>query len=285
MMSAGRDAKRTFPGGASPASPPLPQGWRDAGGVLISPAAVPGDPRYPDDLREWLAEAEPTHFWFRARARLIGRTVRARVDVGGWLELGCGTGFVLAEVARRHGGPCHGQEVSRRALEIARRRTSAALYLCPMDGVPVGELAGVGLFDVLEHLPDDAGTLAIASRYLRRGGAMVLTVPAHPWLWSQVDVAAGHRRRYRRDALASLLESAGLRVEFCRPFFTSLLPGVLLRRIARRRGADTVLRTFLRPPPGPVNAALRGIAEVEGLFCRMGLTALGTSLLAVGRKR
>jgi len=193
-------------------------------------------------------------------------------------------GYVLSRVARRYSGPCFGQDVSRHALEIARGRTSAQLYLCALDEVPLGDLAGVGLFDVIEHIPDDIGALRAAARYLRQGGTLLVTVPAHPWLWSQVDEVSGHRRRYARNLLVRAMESTGLHVEFCRPFFGSLLPGLLLRRAIRLRDPNAVLRVFLQPPPMVVNAALRAITQFEGRLCRLGLAPFGTSFLALGRK-
>src|SRR5262245_7010149 len=187
-------------------------------------APLERDAEYPEHLRDWLADLEARHFWFLSRARLIARAVRRRVSSdGGWLELGCGNGRVLAEVSAAYGGPCAGQDISLRALSNARRNTSATLFLCALESVPLADLAGVGLFDVLEHLPDDRTALEIAANYLRPGGLVLATVPAHPFLWSNVDVAAGHRRRYTRAALVRVVRSAGLELEFCRPFFALLL--------------------------------------------------------------
>lgn len=263
-------------------SPPV--GWKESKGIFVSPHPVTADPEYPEYLRDWLASIETKHFWFRSRARLIACAVRSWVSAGGWLELGCGTGYVVAEVGRRYSGPCFGQEVSWRALEIARGRTRAALYLCAADEVPVGDLDGVGLLDVIEHLDDDVSALKVASGYVKKDGAVLITVPAHPWLWSQVDEISGHQRRYGRDALLRAMESAGLRVEVCRPFFGSLLPGVLLRRTIRADDTNTMLQMCLRPPPEPVNALLYAVTEFERWSCRKGLTLFGTSWLALGRK-
>jgi SAM-dependent methyltransferase len=279
-----RPAEAARPSREGPEVPGPPPAWKQSKGIFISPVPRGAGPDYPDDLRDWVASIEPEHFWFRSRARLIAATVRSRVSPGGWLELGCGTGYVLAEVARRYPGPCLGQDVSWRALEITRTRTAAPLYWCALDEVPARALAGVGLFDVLEHVPDDVAALKAAAGYLREGGIVLVTVPAHPWLWSQVDEASRHERRYTRRGLVGIMDSAGLRVEFCRPFYASLLPGLLLRRTIRLRGPHDARRMFLRPPPKLVNGALEVITALEGGLCRMGLTFLGTSWLALGRK-
>jgi SAM-dependent methyltransferase len=261
----------------------VPPDWEEKDGIFRHP-----NPReaseYPEALRPWLAKIEPEHFWFNSRANLISRAVCTWVPEGGWLELGCGTGFVLRAVGRSYQGPTFGQDVASYALEIARGRTSAPLFLCPLDEVPLRELGGIGLFDVIEHLRDDVSAMAAAGRYLRRGGVLLVTVPAHRWLWSRADEAMGHQRRYGRKAILSRLASSGFRPESCRPFFGSLLPGLLLRRTTRLRDPELILRAFLRPPARPLNLLMRGITECEGALCLRGLAPFGTSWLAVGRK-
>ncbi|TXN42537.1 class I SAM-dependent methyltransferase [Methylobacterium sp. WL7] len=59
--------------------------------------------------------------------------------------------------------------------------------------------------DVLEHICDDRGELAIAASRLAKGGHLIVLSPAHPFLYSPFDAAIGHERRYTR---ASLHEAA-----------------------------------------------------------------------------
>jgi SAM-dependent methyltransferase len=58
--------------------------------------------------------------------------------------------------------------------------------------------------DVLEHIEDDLGQLAQASRCLKPGGYLVVLSPAHPFLYSPFDRAIGHYRRYTRRSLRAL---------------------------------------------------------------------------------
>lgn len=264
--------------------PSPPAGWRVEGGILISPSPVISNPSYPEHVRDLLAHAEGKHFWFRSRARLIADVVAARIEAGGWLEVGCGTGYVLAEVARRYSGRCAGQDVSRPALEIARTRTDADLYFARTDDLPMRNLAGVGLFDVIEHLDDDVAALSGAAAYLKTGGVVVVTVPAHQWLWSQTDEAAGHHRRYGRRLLLVALSKAGFHVEMCRPFFSCLLPGLLARKALRFRDHEAALRALLSVPPRLVNDVFKALTELERRCFGLGIGLLGTSWLAVGRR-
>jgi SAM-dependent methyltransferase len=91
------------------------------------------------------------------------------------------------------------------------------------------------MFDVIEHVSDDAEVLAWAYSRLKPGGRLYLTVPAYGWLWSIEDVDAGHYRRYTREALSEKLRENGFEVSFASYFFAPLvLPIFVLRAIPSR---------------------------------------------------
>ena len=64
-------------------------------------------------------------------------------------------------------------------------------------------------FEVLEHIPDDLSVLRDWSRYLREGGKLIASVPAHQRKYSREDERVGHVRRYEKDQLFNLLKKAG----------------------------------------------------------------------------
>jgi SAM-dependent methyltransferase len=61
--------------------------------------------------------------------------------------------------------------------------------------------------DVLEHIDDDVGELSRAASHLASGGALVVLCPAFPLLFSQMDHALGHFRRYTRSTLSAVFPS------------------------------------------------------------------------------
>lgn len=65
--------------------------------------------------------------------------------------------------------------------------------------------------EVLEHVGDELGFLTRLHKSLKDGGQLVVSVPAHMNFWSRHDEIVGHLRRYEREQLVSLLESAGFR--------------------------------------------------------------------------
>lgn len=90
--------------------------------------------------------------------------------------------------------------------------------------------------NVLEHIEDDAGTLADFLRVLQPGGHLALLVPALPALYGTLDENLRHYRRYEKGALATLVARAGFAVESVRYLNR---PGVLgwwlNSRLLRRR--------------------------------------------------
>ncbi len=68
------------------------------------------------------------------------------------------------------------------------------------------------LVNVLEHIADDAAALRELHRILRPGGALLLFVPAMPFLFSRLDAFYGHFRRYRRGDLVGIVRAAGFEV-------------------------------------------------------------------------
>ena len=99
-------------------------------------------------------------------------------------------------------------------------------------GFHEGVLANVGMFDVLEHIEDDAGFLRQVRGFMPAGGRFYCAVPAHRFLWSLEDAAAGHVRRYGIKELTRKLTLAGFTIEHATYYFAPLVvPIVALRTV------------------------------------------------------
>jgi SAM-dependent methyltransferase len=243
---------------------------------------------------------EDRHFWFHARNRVIATMVR-QLTAGlppGYrvLEVGCGTGNVLRVLEQScRPGTIVGIDLFAEGLDFARRRVICSLVQADMHTPPFGmSFDVIGLFDVLEHLPDDVQVLRELYALLRAGGALLLTVPAHPSLWSYFDEASRHCRRYELAELGNKLVVAGYRVEYLTQYMASIFPLVWLGRriaaLADRRPAGDTKRII-----GLASAELRIVPVVNDLLAYLlGLETheisrrrqlpIGTSLLAIARR-
>ena len=204
-----------------------------------------------------------------------------------FLEVGCGTGYVLRALARDCGLRVTGSELFEEGLEFARERVPEA-ELVELDAreMPYEEEFDLaGAFDVIEHVDDDASVLRGMHRALRPGGRLLLTVPQHRWLWSDADDHAHHERRYRRRELIERVEAAGFEVTRTTSFVTSLLPAMTLARWRQRLSRKPYDATAELVPSPQVNRALERLLQGECALIARGvrLPAGGSLVLTAVR--
>ncbi len=248
--------------------------------------------------------AMPEHGWVPSPGYALRRhRVLAHLDRlprgGRAIEVGCGAGGLLEDLTAR-GFACDALETSPRALELL------ALAYGDRDDVrvhaaPQGDWAGafdlLMAFEVLEHVEDDAGALAIWASWLAPGGHALLSVPAHRRRWNPTDEWAGHFRRYERDDLSARLEGAGLEplVIECYGFpLANALEAIRARTFQRgaehaRAGATAAsgverrVETRLWPiqTSAPGRLAMRALCRTQDVFLDR---ELGNGFLAVARR-
>ena len=255
---------------------------------------------YDPDFFAPLFAIEDRHFWFRARNQVIS-TLASQIAAGlalGYrvLEVGCGTGNVprvLEQACPR--GVVMGMDLFAEGLQYARRRTSCPLVQGDMHTPPFGtQFDLIGLFDLLEHLSDDMQVLRDLHAMLSPEGTLLLTVPAHPSLWSYFDEASHHCRRYEPAELESKLIRAGYQIEYLTQYMASIFPLVWLgRRLAtlidRRRTSDAdhtddLAARELRIVPVFNDFVALLLAQEARVIARHRSLPIGTSLLAIARR-
>lgn len=201
-----------------------------------------GSEGYHAEFYRELAALEEGNFWFQARnALIIWALQRNFPDPCRFLEIGCGTGFVLSGIATAFPeAALTGSEIFSVGLAYATDRVARAEFL-QMDAraLPyVEHFDVVGAFDVLEHIVEDQLVLAEIHKALRPGGGLILTVPQHPGLWSQQDVSACHIRRYTAADLWRKAVAAGFVPLYETSFVTLLLPLMWLSRQKKNKAVE-----------------------------------------------
>lgn len=129
-----------------------------------------------------------------------------------FLEIGCGQGAAATILA------AHFQYTGYEPDPISFQTASARLERMGVGQVvndflptaPDRQYDVVGAFEVLEHLEDDGVAIQDWVRWVRPGGHVIVSVPAHPDRFGPADSRVGHFRRYTRSAIVELLVGAGL---------------------------------------------------------------------------
>ena len=236
---------------------------------------------------EAMAEHDERHWWYRARREVVAALIRHKVfppKGAKLLEIGCGTGHNLAMLGEF--GTVDALEVDEVARRLAEERLGRSVLSEPLPelaGIPDNLYDLVAALDVIEHIPDDTAALEGISRVLKRGGKLVMTVPAHQWMWSAHDVVNHHQRRYSKRSLKRLIEESPLRLEAIGYLNSLLFPVAVAQRVASKLTGKEDAN--LAPPAEPINQALERVFAAERRVIGRVPLPPGLSLFAVASAR
>jgi len=158
-------------------------------------------------------DIEDSLWWIQGRKSIIRRHLQKIVSRVGRIEtimdIGCGSGGNLGVLAEF--GGVIGVEPSNVLAERSRLRCIASrVYELPawqLDETPSVDL--FTMFDVLEHIEDDVDFLTRLKQSASHNHALLLSVPACPFLFGDHDRLLSHHRRYSMKILRTCLVRAG----------------------------------------------------------------------------
>ena len=235
---------------------PLPGNWdcpqcgftpKHQDGVLqFSPLLDGVHEDFPPDSYPLLADVEANHFWFGSRNKLIFWALQHHFkNVSKFLEIGCGTGFVISGLAASFPAmELWASEIDPAGLPFVKERIpSANLFQMDAREIPFkDEFNVISAFDVIEHIEDDATEL---SRKLQASGFLEI-------------------RNYS--------------------FVSLLIPLMILSRKKKMDTQKFDPMKELRLSP-VVNLLLDKVMDFERMMIRMGMSfPFGGSLLCVAQK-
>jgi SAM-dependent methyltransferase len=245
---------------------------------------------------EKLDRLEDTSWWFRLKRDFVygwlEAALRERPDHSPApplvLDVGCGAGGVLARIpfaARRLG-----LELDAQQARVARARGIERIARSRAEALPLRArtVDAVLMLDVLEHLEEDEAALRDVHRVLAPGGVLLVTVPAHPFLWSPHDVAFHHCRRYTRRELERKLNRAGLVPRRLSWAFLTAFPAACvvrpMRRLLARLGLGPKVVDDFQLMPSALESLAYAVTRWEARWLRRGTLPIGLSLIALCKR-
>jgi SAM-dependent methyltransferase len=188
-------------------------------------------------------------------------------------------------------GKAQGVDIDEEAVGYCRERGLTDVQVGALEKLPFADASFdlVTALDVVEHLDDDLGALREIGRVLRPGGQLLMTVPAHRFLWGDQDEVNMHKRRYVAAEIRDRLTATGFRVRRVSYMNAFMFPPIaairLLRRLEHRlRPRTTQESDFRYPAPRPVNFLLATIFGAEAPIVRRINLPIGVSILALASK-
>lgn len=240
---------------------------------------------------ELVRQVQGHHWWWVGREKIIRTLVGEHIDTSVKLsiaDVGCGFGANISML--RQYGDVTGLELNAEAIEIIKNKWGNSVSTVRWNSPdPLSSRFDLMLLgDVLEHIPDDAGAIHWIYDHLLDGGQALITVPAHQFMWTQMDDVLDHHRRYSKKTLLDLFDDR-FEIVYCSYYNMILFPVkvgfVIFDRLKNFFNPRAIKRSYNEVPPYFINTIFKYTLIFESLFIRFCVLPFGVSLVCLIRKK
>ena len=200
------------------------------------------------------------------------------------IEVGLGHGGFVNDLVRL--GPYIGLDIDQKAVIEASARhpgvrfvTADITHRRQLEAVKWGQAQTVLCCNVLEHIKEDNLAVTNLLSLIAPGGHLLVQVPAHTFLYNDLDRLAHHVTRYQRRTLLDLFAGQPvdvIKVEFINPigFF-----GWFLNRFLPHKNLENASVCF------QVQFFLKYFLPLSRVLTPLTRNVFGQSLMLVAKKR
>lgn len=210
------------------------------------------------------------HFWFDWRFRVL-RAVLRTLDLPATgtvhaLDIGSGSGLMINQLENVTDWTIDGCDLNPRFVNQIKCRGRYFQYdIYERKESMRGIYDIVFLFDILEHLENPGSFLECSAFYLKKGGKLIINVPAFQALFGSYDKVVGHKRRYTKRTLHEIIPAQFFDISDSRYWGMSISSLVAIRKILDRDDSDPekIIRRGMATPPALINNVLKFLGVVE----------------------
>ncbi len=182
-------------------------------------------------------QRESTHWWFTARKEILETIItkilqKRKYDLPlNILNVGPGGG--TTSIMLEKFGKVKSLEFDKDLFNYCKNDRKLDVDKGSINDLPYHSESFniVCAFDVIEHVKDDKKAMEELQRVVKKGGLVLLTVPAFQFLWSQHDEVNCHFRRYTKRSINHIAESLGLSIFYSTYFNFFLFFPILAARL------------------------------------------------------
>lgn len=173
------------------------------------------------------------------------KKIRSFIDGGRFLDIGCSFGGFL-KTASEFFDP-YGIEISEYAGGYAKRELGGSIHIGTMENHPFQHnmFSVITMIEVLEHMPEPAGTIAECCGLLRKGGLLVIQTANMDGLQAKIlgkgyaYFMPGHLSYFSKKNINDVLKKSGFeKIIFFHPVEFGLIPKLLKSRYTFRTFLD-----------------------------------------------
>jgi ubiquinone/menaquinone biosynthesis C-methylase UbiE len=194
--------------------------------------------RMNEDLLSTFFEVETKHWWWVARKKIVVNLLQKYVKNKNnlILDAGCGTGAGMLYL--QEFGKVYGVDLSQKAVNYCKKRGITRVKLGDVSNLPYKDnfFDIICLMDVIEHVSNDKLVIREMHRVLKKGGLLLMTLPALPFIYSKHDKAQGHFKRYSKNDLAKIFKGSGFKEKKMSYFNIFLSPLIIAIRLLSKAG-------------------------------------------------
>ena len=243
-------------------------------------------------LYKEMYKQEEYYWWHLGKRRAIGKLIEKHCNLQPFskiLDVGCGTGKMMEEIRFYYPkSEVWGLDSSKKAVSYCQSRGISNIINSSLSAkLPFNnnEFDLIVALDIIEHLDDDLYSIKELFRLLKTNGTLIVSVPSYNLLWSYWDVMLGHKRRYTKKNLSSVLKNAGfsiININYRNSFL--LLPAIFFRLFKGINNKKNNQSSDFIPIPLFANKILLMLFNIETAVANYIHIPFGLSIYCVAKK-